>query len=246
MRQRLRNAILLVSFLLFPVTLNFLSPYLIIAAAATGVLSGSFLFFITLFLSSLFLGRGFCGWVCPGGCLQDFAAHVNPSPAKGGKRNWIKWFIWVPWFATAIVFLVLAGGVQEASPLFRTESGISVDHPLKYIIYYFVIVLILIISFAAGKRAFCHYACWMAPFMILGRTLRNTLSLPSLHLRADPSACTSCKRCDRACPMSLPVSALVMRGELETSECVLCGVCVDTCNKSAIRFAFFGQRTRGE
>lgn len=38
--------------------------------------------------------------------------------------------------------------------------------------------------------------------------------------------------------MSLDVAAMVQRGNMEQSECVLCGNCVDSCNKHAIRFSF--------
>ena len=36
----------------------------------------------------------------------------------------------------------------------------------------------------AGRRAGCHTICWMAPFMIIGRKLRNLVAWPSLRLTA--------------------------------------------------------------
>lgn len=56
-RQQVRNGILLASMLLFPVTINYLSPYLIIDAAGQGIINGSFIVFIGLFLTSLVFGR---------------------------------------------------------------------------------------------------------------------------------------------------------------------------------------------
>jgi polyferredoxin len=46
---------------------------------------------------SLFLGRAFCGWVCPGAGIQEWCFTVNDKKARGGRLNWIKYFIWVPW-----------------------------------------------------------------------------------------------------------------------------------------------------
>jgi len=60
-RQRVRNGVLLVSLLLFPVTMNYLSPYIIMDAASQGVINGSFVVFTALFISSLFVGRLWCG-----------------------------------------------------------------------------------------------------------------------------------------------------------------------------------------
>ncbi|MBC7234823.1 MAG: 4Fe-4S binding protein [Chloroflexi bacterium] len=105
-------------------------------------------------------------------------------------------------------------------------------------IYYIVVLLFLGLSVAIGRRAGCHYLCWMAPFMILGRKLRNLTRWPALHLVAMPERCTQCGRCVATCPMSLPVSDLVQRGDMEHDECILCGNCVDTCPHDSIRYRF--------
>lgn len=110
--------------------------------------------------------------------------------------------------------------------------------PSAYYVYYAVIALILILSLAAGRRAFCHYACWMAPFMVLGAWIRDRLRWPGLRLHAQPSQCIHCQRCSKACTMSLDVHAMVQRGKMEDNECILCGLCVDTCPKSVIRYGW--------
>ena len=66
-RQKVRKTLLFISMLLFPVTLNYLSPYLVIRGGFEGVVSGNALLFAGLFLSSLFFGRAYCGWLCPAG-----------------------------------------------------------------------------------------------------------------------------------------------------------------------------------
>ena len=38
--------------------------------------------------------------------------------------------------------------------------------------------------------------------------------------------------------MSLQVNSMVQAGQMEHDECILCGTCVDTCPKQAIRFPF--------
>jgi ferredoxin-type protein NapH len=70
-RQKLRKGIILVSFFLFPALFYYLSPVLIIEASSQGIINGSFIVFILMFMSSLFLGRGYCGWVCPGAGCQE-------------------------------------------------------------------------------------------------------------------------------------------------------------------------------
>lgn len=56
-RQLIRKGLAVLTFLSFPVTLNFLSPYVIIDGAMNGIVNGSLIMFGLMFLSSLFLGQ---------------------------------------------------------------------------------------------------------------------------------------------------------------------------------------------
>ena len=45
LRQRLRKALIILAFLSFPITMNFLSPYVIIDGAMHGIVNGSLMMF---------------------------------------------------------------------------------------------------------------------------------------------------------------------------------------------------------
>ena len=108
-RQGIRKALLLISLLSFPAIINYLSPYVIIDGASQGIVNGSFVVFISLFVTSLFVGRLWCGWLCPGAGLEEACIAVNDRPARGGRWNWIKWVIWFVWIGfTAYLVLVMA------------------------------------------------------------------------------------------------------------------------------------------
>ena len=188
------------------------------------------------FALALVLGRAFCAWLCPAGGLAECALAVSARPARGGRWNWIKYAFWLPWVALVATLLVGAGGIRQVDPLYQTVQGVSVAEPSAYYVYYIVLALILILSLTAGRRAFCPYVCWMAPFMVLGAWIRNRLRWPGLRLHAEASRCSHCQRCSRACTMSLDVHAMVQRGEMHDSECILYGLCVDNCPKGAIRY----------
>ncbi len=237
-RQRIRKGLVLFSFLIFPVTMNFLSPYVIIDGAMNGILNGSAVMFGLMFISSLFLGRAWCGWVCPGSAMADIAEPLNNRAMNPDKVAWIKWLIWIPWISIILWLLIQAGGYSSVNLLHLTESGVSVDSPEKYVIYFVVIFLFIGLAVIFGRRAGCHTICWMAPFMVIGRWIRNRLPWPSLRLVADAAACSDCKLCTRNCPMGLDVNAMVEMEQMEHSECILCGNCIDTCSKKAIRYSF--------
>ena len=123
MRQRVRKALVILAFLSFPITMNFLSPYVIVDGAMNGIVNGSLVMFGVMFLSSLFLGRAWCGWVCPGGGMQEIVEPVNNKPVNGSKIDWIKWAIWIPWISLIVWFAVSAGGYQN--------RGLALSHPKR-------------------------------------------------------------------------------------------------------------------
>lgn len=240
-RQSIRRALILVSFLLFPIIINYFSPYIIIDGASQGIVNGSLIVFGAMFFSALVVGRAWCGWLCPMAGLQEACFVIRNKSAAGGRWNWIKWGIWIPWIGIITAATISAGGYHKVDFFHLTESGISVDAPdivFRYLTYYIVLGTVVILSLTAGRRAFCHYGCWMAPFMILGRKLRNLGRWPTLRLRANPSLCKDCQTCSTNCPMSLDVHGMVQQGKMEHAECILCGTCVDGCPKKAISFSF--------
>ena len=66
-RQRIRKAILILVFLSFPITMNYLSPYVIIDGAMNGIINGSLVMFGLMFLSFAFPRAGLVRLGLPGG-----------------------------------------------------------------------------------------------------------------------------------------------------------------------------------
>jgi len=236
-RQKIRNGIILVSFFLFPAVFYYMSPALIINASAEGTVNGSFIMFGLMFLASLVLGRGYCGWLCPAaGCQEAMFLARDRRVARG---NLIKWLLWVPWIAAIAIFAFKAGGYNKVDFFYQTTHGLSIGNFQSLIVYYLVLFLLIVLpGLIVGKRSFCHHLCWMAPFMIIGRSLRNTCGWAAFALTAEPDNCTGCRLCTSRCPMSLEVEDMVKNGKMEHPECILCGTCVDTCKKGAIDFCW--------
>ena len=237
-RQRVRKALIIFSFVLLPVTFAYISCPIIIDGASKGIITGGLIVFILLFISSLFLGRLWCGWLCPGGGLQEIYSEINNKQAKIGWLNWLKYIIFL-----AIIFIPLisairsAGGLTTIDFFYYTVHGISIAKPGAYIIFLVQIAFFTAFAILAGKRGFCHYFCPIAVIVIVGRKIRNLIRWPALHLSADTGLCTDCKICSKNCPMGLDVNIMVRQGNMENTECILCGSCVDVCPKQAISYA---------
>lgn len=242
-RQAIRRTLLLLSFIAFPITMNYFSPYLVVEGAFQGIANGSLFVFGSMFVGSLFLGRLWCGWACPAAGLQGPLLRVN-NRRVGSRASAVKWFIWFPWMGLIAFGAIRAGGYRSVDLLYGTVGGISVtgdaDRPViaAYAIYLAVVLLFFGLALVLGRRGGCHSVCWMAPFMIAGRAARTTVAWPSLRLVADSSQCTKCGTCTSSCPMSVEVQALVASESMEHTECVLCGTCMDSCPSSVIRYSF--------
>lgn len=238
MRQKIRKAVIIFSFILFPVTIWYFSPYLIIQAASEHIINGSFIVFLSMLVLSVFFGRAWCGYLCPAGGIQECMALCNDRPAKQNKRDRIKLVIWSIWIIAVIVVFILGKNDVTIDPFYMTDHGISVSDIGNYVIYYVVVFLLVIPAVVHGKRASCHYICWMAPFMMIGSSIGRKLKIPQLHIKADKDMCVSCKRCNKVCPMGLDVNQMVLKEENHRcSECIQCGACVDECPKKALKYA---------
>lgn len=236
-RQQLRKLLITVSMLLFPVTLYYFSPALIIDAGLNGIINGSFIVFVMMFLLSIPLGRFFCAWLCPAGGLQECAFTINANKPGQGWRNYIKYMIWLVWILAVLFCYLHRGEILKVDFWFATENGISVSDVQSYVIYYGIILLVFLPAVLFGKRVFCHYFCWMAPFMVLGTKLRRALRLPGLHIRVkNKKECISCGKCSKECPMGIEVSRLIEEGIIQSTECIQCGACVDGCPKNVLGY----------
>ena len=242
-RQKIRKAILFISFLLFPITIWYFSPALIIQAAFEHILNGSFWVFAAMLVLSTFLGRAWCGWLCPAGGAQECLTCCNDKPVKSGRRNAIKFVIWGVWMAAVIVSYILGKNDFTIDFFYMTDHGISVASIYDYIIYYGVLLILVLPCLIHGKRGMCRYVCWMAPFMIIGGGIGRLLHIPQLHIEAERDRCVSCGRCDKVCPMGLSVSEMVRNGSCgKCSECIRCGACIDECPKKALSYRFIWRK----
>jgi len=236
-RQKIRKLILNISLVLFPLTFYYLSPVLILESSFFGIVNASAIIFLLLLLSAIFLGRLWCGWVCPGGAAGEACMKVRDKRVSN-KYNFIKYLIWVPWLITIAYLVLRAGGYHKVAFFYQTFYGLSISGPESIVAFIIVLAVITIPNLILGRRAMCHYLCWMAPFMIIGQKIGDLLKIPRVHLSTKRDDCINCMSCTKNCPMSLEVNDMVQKGDLTNSECILCGTCIDVCPKSVIKYDF--------
>jgi len=240
-RQNIRKWILILSFLLVPITIFYISPIVILMGAAEGVATGSLLLYLLLFVLSLVVARLWCGWLCPMGGWQEICSPVMKHTVKDGWRNYVKYGVTVLWLAMIAYSFYGAGGIHAIDPFYGTENGISISSLPVLMIVGMIFVFIVIVAYFTGRRGFCHVFCPIAVLMIIGRKIRNLIGWPALQLSADASRCIDCNKCSKECPMGLDVNGMVRKGEMETAECIMCASCADTCPNGVITYGQNGR-----
>jgi len=238
-RQKIRKAIIIGMFFTFPITIAWMSPAMPIIYGFFGIVVGAVIMFVMHFVIALFLGRAFCGFLCPGGGLSECMMSINDMGIRSTKFRAVKYVIWVLLIIATIVSFVVAGGISEVNFFAGLENGWEfLLAPYRYIIYFGVLFGALLFAIFLGKRSFCQTVCWIAPFMIMGTKVSDLLKLPRLHLKSSADNCIGCKQCSKKCPMSLDVKAMVETANMKHSECILCGECIDICPKKSITYSF--------
>lgn len=240
-RQQARLALIILSFILYPVTFAYISCPIITEAAGMGIVSGGLVVFALLFISSLVLGRLWCAYLCPSGGLQEACNIVLRWPLRTKKIDWLKYIVFLGIFGSLGYAIWSAGGLNTIDLLHRTENGISILAAEGVAMFLGPVSVILIFMLIFGKRGFCHTFCPIAVMLMIGRKIRNIFRWPALHLEAEKDRCTGCGTCTRGCPMSLDVNRMVLHGEMENAECILCGSCIDACPQGAIRYGWSGR-----
>ena len=172
------------------------------------------------------------------GGLQELTARLRGRPVARRRIRWIKYLVWGPWFLLLVYLTLQAGGFRRAEPGYQTWHGISVVNLQGLVVLLTVAAVFFLPAALVGRRASCHTLCWIAPFLIAGRSVRNFLAWPALRLAARPQACRRCGSCTGACPMSIDFQEGLQAGGLETTDCILCGSCADACPSGAIRLRF--------
>jgi ferredoxin-type protein NapH len=241
-RQTIRKWLLVISFVLLPVTLVYISPIIIIVGAAEGIATGSMLLFIANFLLSFLVARLWCGWLCPMGAWQEICSPVMKHTVQDGWRNNVKYAVTAVWLALLAYLFISAGGIRAVDPFYSTDHGLSITSVAPLMVVAVIFLIIFAVAYFMGRRGFCHVFCPVAPLMIAGRKIRNLVGWPALQLGADAARCIDCKKCSKECPMGLDVNGMVRKGEMENPDCIMCASCADICPQGAIMYGVNGKR----
>jgi ferredoxin-type protein NapH len=184
---------------------------------------------------SLAVGRGFCGWFCFFGGLEDGFSRIFKKPVIRNIN--LKW----RWLPFGILGLVVVTAALTLSPTycewlcpFKAVTEFNAVTSTLVLVQTIIFVslfigLVIVLPLLTKRRTQCAAFCPFGAF----QSLTNKLNV--FEIRIDPASCTKCQRCIQACPvLSIDQKSLETGKPLFT--CLKCGKCVDVCPNKAIRF----------
>jgi polyferredoxin len=199
-----------------------ITPYLgiiVLIVSIGGIFYPKLGYFLLLVFASLmiiapFRGRWFCGNLCPRGSFVDFWLAPLSRKLKilpQFRSMWLR----------APIFVVLMGFM-----IFRILQTEGIVDRIGMV---FVTLCILTTSIAILFGVIIAPRTWCS-FCPMG-TLQRAMGGKKYQLKVDGEKCIDCKKCQKVCPMQLPVIEI-----LENPDCIKCGRCVEACPKHALRF----------
>jgi ferredoxin-type protein NapH len=178
----------------------------------------------------LFAGRGFCGWFCPFGTLNDLLSFRKVRISKTfsfGKFAVLVGTIVATWYFADTMFCKLCPAASIEASIPYLGLGVATVNP-PFLVHMATLGATLV-GMVLISRFWCRYLCPMGGLL----ALFNRISF--LHLRLDEDRCSRCGACASSCPMGLEPHL-----DHDDHNCIKCGECVDGCHLDALslRYSF--------
>ena len=198
------------------------------------VIDGQFPLFTigSLGVYGMIFGRAFCGWACPLGTLHDL---LSPTTRRREVKTRNRWYVKyamlflalaLAWVALDTVFCKFcpSGSLFAAIPFRLLHPGFA-ELGLFFYIHMFTLTLTIVLALLIS-RFWCRYLCPLGA--IAG--VFNKVSV--LTMDWDEEKCTKCKTCLDVCVMGITE----MEAVGSSTDCILCGRCVEECPEKALSF----------
>ena len=184
-----------------------------------------------IWISILFVGVFFCGWLCPFGSLQDWIGYVAKKihlPRLKVPQQYQQYL--------QLLRYILYGLSTLNIVLYFLNSRFYFSHSVALGMWDWingsVLILFLLATFFTD-RPFCNYFC------VKGASLGVWSVLRPVGVVRHEESCIHCANCQQACPMNIAVDNLKF---VRHPNCINCMKCLTVCPKNCIQFTLINNR----
>ncbi len=225
--------------------------------AGIGVLT-AFLFFTLWFVV---LNKGWCGFACPLGTIQDWITTLRTrlgirySRYSEGQFRSLTVIKYILLALTILIPLGIGGALLPHTmgtpfceicpgrmiiPLFTGDaSQLTIDFSSKTTMVLTALGMLITGLFIVGAFVKKRFFCFFCPMS----ALHYLFSKPALlNLKKDGDKCTRCGDCYRVCDMEIKeIADDVEQSRIMQDDCILCLKCVAACpEEGALKVTFVG------
>ncbi|HVP10135.1 MAG TPA: 4Fe-4S dicluster domain-containing protein [Phycisphaerae bacterium] len=220
----------------------------IATALTTHTIYKGLLWSLLILIPTLFIGRFFCGWICPYGALHHFVGWAFgglKGKRKADANRYRPMFAFKYYVLLAMLVLTIFGSLQIGllDPIclvYRSFTGSvlpALNMPVQSIfgdyrlhqggwfigaLLFFFVAMNLVIP-----RFFCRVLC------PLGALMGFLSRFAWWRIERNCDLCDYCNQCPTSCE-----GACEPDKELRRSECFVCFNCIEDCPTGALTFAF--------
>ncbi|MBL4698798.1 MAG: 4Fe-4S binding protein, partial [Phycisphaerales bacterium] len=245
----------LIQWLIAGTTIAPIEPSEAMETLEVGMINAGAILFALTFLSTLILGRFFCGWLCHMVALQDLCAYmmnrigIRPKPFRSRLLILFPFalgmymFVWPTFKRLALAPILKSASIdwpawlRPVEPISKYSTELIVDDFWATMPPWFIAVPFLFIcGFAAvyflGAKGFCTYGCPYAAFF------KPMDKVAPLRVRVDDS-CEQCGYCTSVCTSNVRVSEEVRDfGMVVDAGCMKTLDCISACPNDALSLGF--------
>jgi MauM/NapG family ferredoxin protein len=211
--------------------LSRMDPLLLIAHMRSAVAIPDWIWLpVLVMLATAFIGRIFCGWICPLGGLLNLVYYArrlfrNRRLARTTDAKLYSFLKRAKYWWLAFIAVLASAGLGIVS-VFTPLTLFSHEITRLYLGQFpWLLAAAILSGFIFFPRFWCTYICPTGILFTLVAGWRR------VKVRVTDK-CVNCDRCKRVCP----VNAVDTGPKGSGDECLVCGRCLTSCSRQAIRW----------
>ncbi|MCF7918973.1 MAG: 4Fe-4S binding protein [Candidatus Cloacimonetes bacterium] len=195
---------------------------------------GAIILGLVIFVLTMFLGRQFCGTVCPFGTMQDLIFSLNK---KASKRNYkamipVKTHNALKYFKYLILLWVAVSAWLGINYIYMQACPVlALGHPQNLTVLGATSLFIIIVIGYFIERFWCLYLCPYGALLNISQFMGRILHIPRKKVFWNKDCCIDCNLCNDYCPMRIEVSKSEAVVDVECIHCQRCTLCCPVLKK---------------
>ncbi len=181
---------------------------------------------LVILLSTLFIGRLFCGYICPLGTVSEYLNYLNPFRNKVAQ---------IPFRAEkylrlgkyALLLFNIVAGTFILSRAYYNYCPVMILTFLQGLVVPGIIVLSIIgLGSIFIARFWCRYLCPYAALMNCFQFIGKILKIKRRKIYRNLETCIDCYCCEKVCQMNIKI---LDNEYIEDANCIYCLDCIKVC-----------------